>query len=267
VLKIIDFGMSKYTQSRTYERQMAGTSFYMAPEVLDSHYTYHCDMWSFGVVTFIMLFGFPPFTGESDRKIHQRIMEGFNPVTKSGYGAFFPKTIKVSDAAKDLIAKLLHSDPAIRLTAEEALEHSWFTSALDNDTPLAPTFFAGLKEFTANSAFKQAVLGALSSSLSETDLEELQTAFKRMDLDGDGKITINELKTAMSGQDSKAAQSIQVSVGCVCVCVYVCICVCMRVYLHVLSLFLPNTTHYPHCPTPGADEHGRRGRRRLPQLR
>ena len=64
MLKIIDFGMSKFVKRRKYLHMVCGTSFYVAPEVLQGKYAEHCDMWSLGVVMFIMLFGFPPFHGE-----------------------------------------------------------------------------------------------------------------------------------------------------------------------------------------------------------
>lgn len=209
-LKIIDFGMSKYTSSREYMATLAGTSFYMAPEVLQGRYTFHCDMWSFGVVMFIMLFGFPPFHGASDLIIHNKIAKGFHAQVKKGYGPYFPASIKVSDKARDLLGKLLHSDPAIRLTANEALSHPWFHSADKN--PLAEAVLGGIQTFTANCQFKQAVLGALSTSLTADELRDLKDSFKKMDLNGDGVVTVDELKQALQreeeqGEESKIAQS------------------------------------------------------------
>jgi calcium-dependent protein kinase len=182
----------------------------MAPEVLQGRYTFHCDMWSFGVVMFIMLFGFPPFHGASDLIIHNKIAKGFHAQVKKGYGPYFPASIKVSDKARDLLGKLLHSDPAIRLTANEALSHPWFHSADKN--PLAEAVLGGIQTFTANCQFKQAVLGALSTSLTADELRDLKDSFKKMDLNGDGVVTVDELKQALQreeeqGEESKIAQS------------------------------------------------------------
>lgn len=76
---------------------------------------------------FVMLFGYPPFHADSDSEIFRLILQGFDPITKKGYKAHFPAAIPCSDAAKDLITKLLCSDTAKRITAHEALEHPWLT--------------------------------------------------------------------------------------------------------------------------------------------
>ena len=188
--------MSKYTKNLEYQVSLAGTYFYMAPEVLQGRYTFHCDMWSFGVVMFIMLFGFPPFHGSSDEIIHKQIEQGFNPITKKGYGPWFPNSIEVSKEAKDLISKCLHSDPTIRLSAYEAKNHPWFLDP--NDNPLANTVLRSLNSFTKNSKFKHMILNALSTSLSSDELIELKKSFIKMDLNKDGVISIDELKESLN---------------------------------------------------------------------
>ena len=113
MLKIIDFGMSKYVKRRQYFRALRGTPYYIAPEVISGQYNQACDMWSFGVVMFVMLFGYPPFHAENDNDIFNLILAGFTPVVKKGYRAHFPMAIPCSDAAKDLISKLLTMDTAV----------------------------------------------------------------------------------------------------------------------------------------------------------
>lgn len=197
-LKIIDFGMSKHTKSRSYMKSVVGTMFYIAPEVFQQHYTYHCDMWSIGVVMFIMLFGFPPFHGSNDAVTQRRILAGFHPEVRKGYGAFFPAAIPVSAQARDLIRRLLDSDPALRLTAGEALDHPWLRSPLENsDIPLAASTLTNLGNFQSSCRFKQIVLSALSSALDDQDIEDLKAAFIEFDTDGDGTLTAAELKEVL----------------------------------------------------------------------
>lgn len=161
---------------------------------------------------FIMLFGFPPFHGHDDTITQQKIEAGFDPRVKNGYGAWFPATIPVSDPAKDLIKKLLETDPALRLTASEALEHEWLRDPSANNAEAIPSVLANLANFTASCRFKNAVLSALSSAMDESDAADLKRNFTAMDLNGDGVITVDELKTALSssiGANPEMAQTIQ----------------------------------------------------------
>lgn len=92
----------------------------MAPEVIEQKYNEKCDVWSCGVIMFILLCGYPPFNGESDKAIIARIKTKrfkFNPEDWDS----------ISWEAKDLIQKMLTYPPANRLSPEEALKHPWFT--------------------------------------------------------------------------------------------------------------------------------------------
>jgi calcium-dependent protein kinase len=194
-VKIIDFGLSKMCRPREYMSSLRGTSFYIAPEVFKGRYTYHCDMWSLGVVMFIMLFGYPPFHG-TDAQIAQLIRRGFFNEVRPGFGPWFPAAQQISKEARDLISKLLESDPAVRLTATEALEHPWFSVATDK--PLNNVVLSQLTDFTQKCQLKTAVLQAMSMSLSNSDLEQLQASFEALDQNHDGMITIDELRIAVT---------------------------------------------------------------------
>jgi len=209
-IKVIDFGMSKFVERRKYFQTFCGTPFYVAPEVINGKYSEHCDMWSLGVVMFVMLFGYPPFYADqqkfgsfTDDKILSLVKKGFSPVTKDGFGAHFPKGIPATDSAKDLIARLLNLDIAKRLTADEALEHPWLTGETASDKPLLPTVIENLKSFDSSCKFKNAVLSMMSDSLSEAELAVLTETFKKIDENGDGNITFAEMKKALENKDMK----------------------------------------------------------------
>jgi len=95
IIKLIDFGMAKVVRWRKYYKKMNGTPYYIAPEVLEGKYNKSCDMWSMGVILFILVFGFPPFFEDKKSKdkattyknIYSKIKKGFNPKVKAGYGA------------------------------------------------------------------------------------------------------------------------------------------------------------------------------------
>jgi len=204
-LKIIDFGMSKFVKRRKYFKVICGTPYYVAPEVIEGKYAEHCDMWSLGVVMFVMLFGYPPFYADqekygklTDDKIFDLVKKGFDPTTKAGYGAHFPAAIAASASAKDLIAKLLNLNTANRLTAAEALEHPWLTGKTASDKPIVTKVLQNLHDFNNSNRFKQAVLSVMTTTLSEDDVAALKKSFTEMDENGDGEITVDELKRAMT---------------------------------------------------------------------
>ena len=200
----------------------SSSSVVFPAEVIQGKYSEHCDMWSLGVVMFVMLFGYPPFYAdqekygaETDDRIFRLIQHGFSPVTKQGYGAHFPAAIPCSDSAKDLIAKLLQMDPVKRWTAAEALEHPWMTGEQASDAPVLTHVLTNLRNFQANYKFKQAVLTMMTSSLSETEVEELKKAFQTIDENHDGTITQAELRKALqssaSGNDASVAELIRLA--------------------------------------------------------
>lgn len=121
-IKIIDFGFStKFGPQRSFYEQV-GTPYYIAPEVLAQKYSKECDIWSIGVITYIVLSGLPPFNGFSNEEIIAKIKKGsfsFDPIKTWHY---------ISAEAKDFISGLLTSDPAKRPTAQDALNHSWIKS-------------------------------------------------------------------------------------------------------------------------------------------
>lgn len=100
--------------------QMYGTAYYIAPEVLQGSYTEKCDLWSIGVILYIMLSGKPPFSGSSDKEILRKVSEA-NYTLKSDIWQ------KRSDDVKQLITQLMEKDQLKRLSAREALNHPWIT--------------------------------------------------------------------------------------------------------------------------------------------
>jgi len=121
-IKIADFGLAKkYAQSQL--STICGTPQYVAPEVIrggSTPYTYtkKCDLWSCGIILFILLGGYPPFYDESEPKLFRKIRGG-------KYNMQDPVWDLMSDESKDLIAKLLEVDPEKRLNISQVLEHPW----------------------------------------------------------------------------------------------------------------------------------------------
>lgn len=191
-LKIIDFGMSKHLHRFDFMTSFRGTPYYVAPEVLKHDYTMHADIWSFGVVAFVMLFGYPPFHGKDDNAIFSKIKQGFDPNVRAGYGAWFPDKIPCSPVFKDFLARCLTSDVAARMTAAEVLEHPWLNGSAD-ENPMIELVAANLTTFLGTSKLKVGVLDLLVDSMTDHEIDQLKLLFKEADVDGDGSISVQEL--------------------------------------------------------------------------
>jgi len=206
-LKLIDFGMAKIIHWRKYSKRMNGTPYYIAPEVLRGQYNESCDMWSVGVIIFIIVFGFPPFFDRQNHRsrqkqnevIYESIKKGFKPKVADGWGPWFPKSQPVSRACMDLITRFLKTPIADRLTAEEALEHPWIAGKAAHGKLAAPKLNSvvksSMKFFRPNCQLQSEILGVLSGCnyLSNSQVAAVKAAFKAMDKDGDGLITACEL--------------------------------------------------------------------------
>jgi len=118
-IKLIDFGLSRFHEKgEGLMTNAVGTAYYMSPELLKGKYDKSTDLWSVGVVAYILLCGFPPFNGASDSKIQDATRTGHLRFRGNGWSS-------KSDDAKDFVKCLLRKDPRKRFTAREALMHPW----------------------------------------------------------------------------------------------------------------------------------------------
>lgn len=106
-LKVIDFGTSREFDGNTKLSQRLGTPYYIAPEVLKRKYDEKCDIWSCGVILYILLCGYPPFAGKTDEKIMERVQKGV-------YSFDHEEWEEISKEAKEFIKKMLTYDPSKR---------------------------------------------------------------------------------------------------------------------------------------------------------
>jgi len=135
-IKLIDFGLSvRHTPNCPPLSNTVGTSYYMAPELLNGSYDRACDLWSVGVVAYVMLSGRPPFNGSNDEIIFKKIRRGNYKMGDSSDDSGIWEG--VSEYAKDFIKCLLCMDPKKRWTADMALEHAWFRLAMQEDVEFA----------------------------------------------------------------------------------------------------------------------------------
>ncbi|KAA6391415.1 MAG: putative Calcium/calmodulin-dependent protein kinase type 1 [Streblomastix strix] len=127
-IKVSDFGLSKVVDEVQMMTTCCGSPYYVAPEVLSRKgYGAECDLWSLGVIMFVLLCGFPPFFDENDMKLYEKIQKG-------KYEFVSPYWDPISKQAKDLISRLLIVDPKKRYTVNQALQHPWFTESLPTNS-------------------------------------------------------------------------------------------------------------------------------------
>lgn len=111
-MKLADFGTSKYFSKKMHN--IKGTPYYIAPEILNGNYDEKCDVWSLGVIFYVLLCGYPPFNGSTNEEI-------LESVAKGKFTFEYESFENVSKQAKDLIQKMLTKNFNKRISAEEAL--------------------------------------------------------------------------------------------------------------------------------------------------
>ena len=199
-IKLIDFGCSKYFVQKNKKKKklkgIIGTSIYCSPEVVDNLYDEKSDEWSCGVLMYILLCGQPPFYGDSEEEIFEKIKE-------CEYDFKHPAFKKVSKNCKDLIRKLLEPKKQYRIKAIDALKHPFFTENFDPNSAMTEnTNLTMLKQFIHpikyTSKFHEAIIAYLSVNFITVDEEnELRRLFRYMDKEGKNAITKEEMKKCL----------------------------------------------------------------------
>lgn len=231
-IKIIDFGASCFIEKNQYLNNKVGTPYYIAPEVLRKEYNNKCDIWSLGVILYILLIGRPPFDGRSTEVVFQKIQSG--KFEKGG------SWHKISHTAKDLISKMLTFNFRERPTAKECLDHAFLQTSYEPYT-LSTTLHEqkkdnflnfqkpsqysssnlggladnnasfvskeekfkevldNLKKFSVKNKFQQATIAYLVRHVANKELfDELKEIFEAFDTDKDGILSYEEIKEGLN---------------------------------------------------------------------
>lgn len=190
-LKAIDFGLSIFFKPGERFNEIVGSPYYMAPEVLKRNYGPEVDVWSAGVILYILLCGVPPFWAETEQGVAQAIIRSVIDFKRDPWP-------RVSDNAKDLVKKMLDPDPKRRLTAQEVLEHPWLQNAKKApNVPLGETVRARLKQFSVMNKLKKRALGVIAEHLSIEEVAGIKEAFEMMDIGKKGKVNLEELRIGL----------------------------------------------------------------------
>ena len=186
-IKVIDFGLSQNTDKL---KTKVGTAYYVSPEILTGKYTQLCDIWSAGVILYILLTGDPPFNGSSDQIIYNKIMK---------FDFSFPenKWKHISNEAKDLLKNHMLVPENKRATAKQVLAHNWFKNA--PDVPLTSLGFTTnfFIDYIQGSNMKKMSLMYIASRLDENEINNLKKVFSAFDKSKDGQISYDELRQGL----------------------------------------------------------------------
>ncbi|KAI4319124.1 hypothetical protein MLD38_032761 [Melastoma candidum] len=199
-LKAIDFGLSVFFKPGERFSEIVGSPYYMAPEVLKRNYGPEVDIWSAGVILYILLCGVPPFWAETEQGVALAILRGVIDFKREPWP-------QVSDTAKNLVRKMLDPDPKKRFTAQQVLDHPWIQNAKKaSNVPLGDIVRTRLKQFSMMNRFKKKALRVIAEHLSIEEVEVIREMFALMDTDGDGRVTYAELKAGLQRVGSQLAE-------------------------------------------------------------
>ncbi|KAJ6377797.1 hypothetical protein OIU78_028090 [Salix suchowensis] len=191
-LKAIDFGLSIFFEPGQRFREIVGSPYYMAPEILRRNYGPEVDVWSTGVILYILLCGVPPFWAETEEGIAQAIVRGEIDFTRDPWP-------KVSEEGKDLVKKMLDQNPYNRLTVEEVLENPWIQNASDvPNISLGENVRTKIKQFSLMNKFKKRALRVVADILPDDQVDKIKQMFHMMDTDQNGDLSFQELKDGLN---------------------------------------------------------------------
>eukprot|EP00850_Spirogloea_muscicola_P022730 SM000309S11865 [mRNA] locus=s309:195:4180:+ [translate_table: standard] len=199
-LKATDFGLSVFFKPGDKFADIVGSAYYVAPEVLRRKYGPEADVWSAGVILYILISGVPPFWAETEQGIFDAVLKGHIDFHSDPWPS-------ISVEAKDLVKRMLKQDPRERLTAYQVLSHPWIAEGIAPDKPLDNAVLSRMKQFSAMNKLKKLALKVIATNMSEEEIVGLKEMFKAMDADGSGSITYEELRAGLQQHGSNLPES------------------------------------------------------------
>ncbi|CAG7900716.1 unnamed protein product [Brassica rapa] len=208
-LKATDFGLSDFIKPGKKFHDIVGSAYYVAPEVLKRRSGPESDVWSIGVISYILLCGRRPFWDKTEDGIFKEVLKNKPDFRRKPWPT-------ISNSAKDFVKKLLVKDPRARLTAAQALSHPWVREGGDaTEIPIDISVLSNMRQFVKFSRLKQFALRALATTLDEEELADLRDQFGAMDADKNGAISLDEMRQALAKdhpwklKDARVAEILQ----------------------------------------------------------
>ena len=187
-LKLIDFGLSIQKNAKNDNRRV-GTPYYMSPEMIHGNFVYESDMWSIGVILFVMVTGKQPFRARDKEGVFEKILN-------AKYDKKSLEKSKCSNELKDLIKKTLVKDYKKRISVESALSHKWFSlfeNNVNNFQIIDQDILDSLQNFQYINILQKETFYYLAKLSNDKEILKLKKAFEIIDKDNSGEIEYEEI--------------------------------------------------------------------------
>lgn len=198
-IKLIDFGLSAYFDEVSQLNSKVGTPYYVAPEVLDGEYSKECDMWSIGVITYILLVGYPPFNSKNMKVIYEKIRAAKPEYYQSEWE-------NLSKEALDFTNKLLQKNIKKRLTPGQALGHPWIQKKNSFEGQVSPNVLRRLANFRSPDKLKKEIFQFLACNVKTETINQMTAYFNSLDKDKTGMIKIEDVLTKFEELNYKSSR-------------------------------------------------------------
>lgn len=194
-IKLTDFGCSKIFFGKVC-RKLIGTTNYLAPEIVKSEYNEKCDIWSCGVILYVLFTGRYPYEGETEKEIIEKIRN------KAPINFELDDLNCYSSEAIKVLKKMLTLDYLERPSAADILKSGWFKRGLSSKDLVEKDHLvktlSGIRNFHARAKFQQAVITFLTHNVEKNEeVKKLRHIFQHLDKDMDGKLSIFDLKKGL----------------------------------------------------------------------
>ncbi|KAL1337291.1 hypothetical protein HN51_031949 [Arachis hypogaea] len=201
LMKAIDFGLSDFVRPDQRLNDIVGSAYYVAPEVLHRSYSVEADLWSIGVISYILLCGSRPFWARTESGIFRSVLRANPNFDDTPWPSISPE-------AKDFVKRLLNKDHRKRMTAAQALTHPWLRNE-NVPIPLDILIYKLVKSYVRASPLKRAALKALSKALTEDELIYLRAQFSLLE-PKDGYVSLDNFRGALMKNSTDAMKESRV---------------------------------------------------------
>ncbi|KAM0990732.1 hypothetical protein ACFX15_008837 [Malus domestica] len=202
-LKAIDFGLSDYVKPDERLNDIVGSAYYVAPEVLHRSYGTEADMWSIGVIAYILLCGSRPFWSRTESGIFRAVLKADPSFDEAPWPS-------LSSDAIDFVKRLLNKDYRKRLTAAQALCHPWLANYHEVKIPMDMIVYKLVNAYICSSTLRKSALGTLAKTLSVAQLAYLRNQFTLLGPNKSGFITMQNFKMGVTRNSTDAMKDSRV---------------------------------------------------------
>jgi serine/threonine protein kinase len=202
-LKVIDFGLSDFVKPDERLNDIVGSAYYVAPEVLHRSYGTEADMWSIGVIAYILLCGSRPFWARTESGIFRAVLKAEPSFDEAPWPT-------LTAEAKDFVKRLLNKDYRKRMTAAQALSHPWIRNSQQVKIPLDMIIYKLMRAYISSSSLRKSALRALAKTLTANQLFYLREQFELLGPNKNGYISLQNLKTALVKNSTDAMKDSRV---------------------------------------------------------